>query len=548
MILEEVMDILINGYKEGKKVIRLHTGDPAIYSSISEQIAILNKKDIPYKVIPGVTAGLAAASTLATELTIPNVTQTVIISRIGGRTPVPQKESLKKLSQIQASLILYLSISYIEKVVEELLSGYPSDTPVAVVEKVGWPSERIIRGTLSDIAQKVYEAGIKKTAVIIVGDALKGVTDFELHKSKLYSKYFSHGFRKALFEKREILEKFFTKRTDKEEKIIVYLGESGENIAKKVKSCPLLRDADIISFSDLKKRKIFEEKWNTLSTVVFIGAVAISVRTIAPFLKNKYEDPAVISIDESCKNVVCILSGHLGGGNKICKKIADFLDANPVITTQSDLSNLPPIDLWLRAQNLIPMSLRGLKNLQAKFRNRNQIKIFVHELINIKSLPEGFEITYKKEQADLIITPYLCKSEKGLVVTPRCMCLGVGCHKDIKPSLLLKRLFDFLNKNKIEPFSIERICTIDKKANEPAIKTLCKELLAELYTFKANELESVPGILGSDLVKGAVGAKAVSEPASILCANGGKFLIKKEKYPDCTFALSMLRFTINDNY
>ncbi len=549
MILEEVMEVLITGYNNGQNVVRLHTGDPSLYSSISEQIAILNKRHIPYKVIPGVTAGLAAASSLSTELTIPNVTQTVIISRVSGRTPVPQKESLKNLSSIQASLILYLSISYIDRVVNELLKGYPSNTPVAVVEKATWPSERIIRGTLSDIAKKVHEAGIKRTAVILVGEALRGVTDAKIHHSKLYNKYFSHGFRKGLFEHKEILEKFLPPKKDKKRTLIIYLGKKGEQIAQKLKNCPGLNESNLISFSALKEKKILEEKWDDFNAIIFIGAVAICVRTIAPFLKNKYQDPAIISVDESCKNVVCILSGHLGGGNELCAKVATFLDANAVITTQSDLSALPAVDLWLRAQEIVPTNLKALKELQAKFRDTHLLKVFVHELINISSMPRGFNHTLNKDQADLIITPFLYESEKALVATPRCMCLGVGCHKNLDPTVLLKRLSEFLTENNIFPHSIKKICTINKKAKEPAIKTLCQELLAELVHFKPKELEAVSGIKKSDVVKEAIGVGAVSEPASILCAQKtGKLLIQKKKYPECTFAISMLKFSINDKY
>ncbi len=194
--LDEVLDILISSWKGGKRVVRLHTGDPAIYGAIKEQIAALQDAAIPYIVIPGVSSATATAAVLSTELTLPDVSQTVIITRRAGRTPVPEKEALPLLASHQATMLILLSIGMIEEVVDDLLAGgYQPGTPVAVVEKVSWPEERQIRGTLSDIAAKVREAGIRKTAIIAVGDVLSQSPPPSL--SKLYDKAFSHEYRKG---------------------------------------------------------------------------------------------------------------------------------------------------------------------------------------------------------------------------------------------------------------------------------------------------------------------------------------------------------------
>ncbi len=194
--LDEVLEIMIPAWQDGKNVVRLHTGDPAIYGAINEQIASLNKKNIPFKVVPGVSSATASAAALATELTLPEVSQTVIITRRAGRTPVPEKEDLVLLASHQATMLILLSVGMIDKVVDDLVSGgYSSDTPVAVVEKVSWPEERIIRGTISTIANQVKEAGITKTAIIAVGKVLAQAPPPAL--SKLYDKHFSHGFREG---------------------------------------------------------------------------------------------------------------------------------------------------------------------------------------------------------------------------------------------------------------------------------------------------------------------------------------------------------------
>jgi precorrin-4/cobalt-precorrin-4 C11-methyltransferase len=192
--LDEVLALMIPAWRLGKQIVRLHTGDPAIYGAINEQIAALVSNDIPFKVVPGVSSATATAAALSTQLTLPEVSQTIIISRRAGRTPMPEKEDLVSLAAHQATMLILLSINMIEDVVSDLLQGgYPDDTPVAVVEKVSWPEERQLRGTLSDIAEKVQEAGITRTAIIAVGQVLAEAPPPVL--SKLYDKHFSHGYR-----------------------------------------------------------------------------------------------------------------------------------------------------------------------------------------------------------------------------------------------------------------------------------------------------------------------------------------------------------------
>lgn len=194
--LEEIVELMANAWAAGKRVVRLHTGDPSIYGAIKEQMAALDSRGISYRVVPGVSSATAAAAALEAELTLPEVSQTVIITRRAGRTPVPAGQDLASLASHQATMLILLSVGMIAEVVADLLAGgYPPETPVAVVEKVSWPEQRIIRATLSTIAEKVGEAGINKTAIIAVGRVFAALPPEAL--SKLYDKGFSHGCRKA---------------------------------------------------------------------------------------------------------------------------------------------------------------------------------------------------------------------------------------------------------------------------------------------------------------------------------------------------------------
>jgi len=193
MDLDGIMVIMVEAARAGKKVVRLHTGDPAIYGAIREQMHRLDRENIGYEVVPGVSSALAAAAAVKAELTVPELTQTVIFTRRAGRTPVPERESLRNLATVQGSMCIFLSVSMMEQVVGELLAGgYPPATPVAVVEKATWPEERIVRGTLVDIAGRIQASAIRKTAMILVGQAL-GKNDERV--SKLYDAGFSHEYR-----------------------------------------------------------------------------------------------------------------------------------------------------------------------------------------------------------------------------------------------------------------------------------------------------------------------------------------------------------------
>lgn len=195
MTLEEVVEVIKENDGENKIIVRLHTGDPSIYGAIKEQMDDLDKFNIEYEVVPGVSSFTAAASAIKKEFTLPSVTQTVILTRVEGRTPVPEKEDLEKLASIGASMALFLSISMIDKVVEKLKRGYGrGDVPIAVISRATWDDQEIIIGTLENISQKVKEAGINKCAQILVGDFI----DCDYEKSLLYDKHFTHMFRKGI--------------------------------------------------------------------------------------------------------------------------------------------------------------------------------------------------------------------------------------------------------------------------------------------------------------------------------------------------------------
>ncbi|MBR2214135.1 MAG: precorrin-4 C(11)-methyltransferase [Selenomonadaceae bacterium] len=197
MTLPEVIDKIKEAEAAGKTTVRLHTGDPALYGAIQEQMASLDREGISYDVTAGVSSFLAAAASLKQEYTLPGISQTVIITRQEGRTPVPEREKLKALAAHQATMCIFLSVDKLAEVVKELIAGgYPSDTPIAIVQKASWPEEKIVRGRLDNIVARVAAENIDRTAMIVVGRVLdKEAAAYEL--SQLYAPEFSHTFRTA---------------------------------------------------------------------------------------------------------------------------------------------------------------------------------------------------------------------------------------------------------------------------------------------------------------------------------------------------------------
>lgn len=194
MTLEEVIEVMVSAYQENKKIVRLHTGDPCLYGAIKEQMDELEKYNIPYEVCPGVSSFCGAAAALQAEYTLPNVSQSVIITRMAGRTPVPEKEEIAKLASHQATMVIFLSTGLLEQLQVELMKGgYPADTKAAIVYKATWPDEKVYRCTVETLAQTAKENNVTKTALIVVGNVLEG----EYDRSELYNPAFTTMFREA---------------------------------------------------------------------------------------------------------------------------------------------------------------------------------------------------------------------------------------------------------------------------------------------------------------------------------------------------------------
>ena len=194
MTLEEVLEVMIPACKKGEQVVRLHTGDPSLYGAIREQMDALRERDVPYDITPGVSSFCAAAGAVEGEYTLPGVSQSVIITRMAGRTPVPERESIPALAAHGATMVIFLSAGMLPELQEQLLQGaYIPQTPAALVYKASWPEEKVLRCPLGELAETGKKHGINKTALVLVGDFLAG----DYQRSKLYDPAFTTGYREG---------------------------------------------------------------------------------------------------------------------------------------------------------------------------------------------------------------------------------------------------------------------------------------------------------------------------------------------------------------
>lgn len=194
MDLDQVIDVIAAAEAAGRRTVRLHTGDPSVYGAIREQMDRLDQLGIEYNVCPGVSSFCGAAAALKAEYTLPDVSQTVIITRMAGRTPVPDSESIEKLAAHHSTMVIFLSTGMLAELSEKLIKGgYSADSPAAIVYKASWKDEKVMRCTVGTLAETAEKNGIRKTALITVGDFLGD--DYSL--SKLYDKTFETEFRKA---------------------------------------------------------------------------------------------------------------------------------------------------------------------------------------------------------------------------------------------------------------------------------------------------------------------------------------------------------------
>ena len=525
MTLEKQIAAMSEAALGGKNVVRLHTGDPAIYGAINEQISALAQKGVKACIIPGVSSVFAAAAALGRELTCPGTSQSVVLTRSPGRTPMPESEDPAVFANTGATMAFFLSSGGIDALMRRLMKGgLPAETPAVIAYRVSWPDERIIRGTVGDIARKAEEAGINRHALVLAGRALRGEG-----RSRLYAADFSHGYRHNLhdeaFNGRCALYAF----TDNGLRLAESMA-SGLGLPAVVHSTRPSNAKGIVHTPGKDFDTRLAANWKLFDAHIFISATGIAVRKIAPLLRDKKDDPAVLVCGENGSHVISLTGGHLGGANRLARRIARIVGGQAVVSTATDIRALPAFDdiaaregaRILNAEAVLPLNAALLAGETIAFCGSRDVferHFMSHGRIFFTASPKSLTSRYA-----VLWDAEAPPPEKtiSLSVTSRAFIIGVGCRRGIPPRKLRETAEGYLAALGLNSGNIAAIASCEAKADEPAILELGKIWQTPVQFHSVTALDTVPVPTPSETVRARMGTGSVCEAACLLSAGYGK--------------------------
>ena len=518
-----------------------------------EQFRELEERNIPYRVVPGVSSAFAAAAALGIEYTLPDGTQTVIFARQPGRTPVPEDEKLSALAVHKSSMVLFLSAGMINNVVEDLLTaGYAADTPIAVVFRASWPDELIVRGTLADIAAKVEAAEVTHHGLIVVSPALRtGGRDERGNRSHLY------GTAQHASEHRESVAVIALTRggTRTGSRLHSLLPGSVLYAPARFVDGSLAQRPDVEPFS-VSIRQVLQSAFRAHPALVCVMASGIVVRELAPLLRSKHADPAVVVLDEEGEFAVSLVGGHRGGANALARRVADILGGTAVITTSSDVQGLPALDLLGRDEGWRASRTDCLTDVSAALVNGEAVGI-VQEAgdeswwpavppPNLTRYPSLTALQEAAPHAAVVITyrqvpPALLGAiPRSVLYHPPCLVVGVGCNRGTPAEEIITAVEETLEEAGLDGRSIAGVATVEDKADEEGLLAACRVRGWPLICLRREELAAAPSVPNPSMwARRALGVPGVAEPAALLAAGADSLLVEKRRFPNVTVAVAL---------
>ena len=542
------IEIMRRAAAQGKTVARLHTGDPTLYGATLEQMRELSRLEIPYSVVPGVSSAFAATAALKTELTAPGQTQTVIFTRMPGRTPVPDTERLRDLAAHRTSIVLFLSAGMIARVVDELLAaGYPLDTPVAVVYRASWADELVLRGTLKTIAAQMETAEITHQALIIISPVLAkgaaGVAD-----SHLYGAAFAPPDRTD----RPAIITLTRRGTETGLRLHRLLEHS--TLYAPARFLPADPPADTTEYT-VSVRQVLHDAFRRHSALICLMASGIVVREIAPLLRSKHTDPAVVVTDEQGRNAISLLSGHKGGANVLAKKVADLLGGRAVLTTASDGQQLPALDLlggkfgWqLEAGDEMTAVIAAMVNGEPTgvFQDGGDDSWLADLPPHVSRYSTIETLIAARPNAAIVVSARTLPADlrravsRVIVYRPPVLAVGIGCNRGTPAAEIIAAVEETLARAELSPLSIATVATIDAKADEIGLLEACRRQNWQLQIFTRAEIAAVENLPNpSPWAMKALGVPGVAEPAALLAAQTDSLLVEKRKFTNVTVAVAV---------
>jgi cobalt-precorrin 5A hydrolase len=325
---------------------------------------------------------------------------------------------------------------------------------------------------------------------------------------------------------------------------IIALTKSGNILAEKIASA--LNDCIVF-----EKGKVFDRiqtAWEEVDGIICIMAAGIVVRSLASLCRDKKVDPCVIVVDEKGDFVVSLLSGHIGGGNDLARKVAGITGGTAVITTASDVSGHTALDLWMAENRLTAANPKKLTSASALLVNEGTLSVYSE--VNLAGLPKDFFQIEKKEDADIVISPLFPEEYKLLWLIPRNLYVGFGCNRGTTMAEFEQALNEICQKHRIDERAVAGLASIDLKKDEEGLLDFAEKKQLQISFFSKNELNTIEGITPSKAAFKATGAKGVAEPAAILAANSaqgpGSLLLRKMKWKNVTAAVAVKKIQFKE--
>ena len=538
LTLPEVIERMAEAYRTGKRVVRLHTGDPSIYGAVAEQFRELDKLGIPYEVVPGVSSVFAAAAELKTELTMQGLSQSVILTRAAGRTPVPENESPAQFGAAGGTLCFFLSAAELGKTAEELIrAGRSASTPAAAVYRASWPNRKIVRATLGTLAAEMEAAGIRRQAMVIIGEVLNRSGD----QSRLYDPGFSTGCRAAdrggEFTGRVTLLALTRKGALRAAEIAAGLPDA--MIAAPEKYAELLPASRFESFPEGGFSAAFQQAWHSSAGLVAVMATGIAVRQLAKLCTDKYRDPAVVVCDEAGRHAVSLLSGHVGGANRLAAAVARITGGEAVVTTASDVEGMVAFDEFAGLLGCRAVDPTRFKPVAAAALDGEIVELAMPRRLYRKWFaghPQYHLADVRTDNRIRISVP--ARKLELELEKPRC-CLGIGCRRGVSAERIETVVARTLAAAGFPMERVDRIASAEIKQEEPGLLEFARRSGLPIDFFDADALNRVAVPHPSEAAEHHLGVHSVSEAAALLAAGpGARLVIEKTADRDVTLAVA----------
>lgn len=582
LTLEEVVGIMKRAEEEGKMTVRLHTGEPSIYGAVREQMDELDKAGIAYESCPGVSACFGAAASLNLEYTLPGVSQTLILTRMEGKTEVPKKESIESLAAHGASMAIYLSAGMLEELSRRLIKGgYGKSSPAALVYKASWPEEEVYLCTVETLYDTAAAHNITKTAIVLVGDALMCR---HYQRSKLYHPDYSTEFRSSIGKECGSIGKDMSWEWGMEEKrqnrenmtlSMISFTERGIRLSEEIRErltgwegeiglftkCRAVREkkqgnGSQAAFVEVPVSEWAGEQMDKGNGVLFIGACGIAVRAIAPHLRGKLQDSPVLVMDEEGRYVIPILSGHVGGANELAAFLGKKTGAKPVLTTATDINGKFAVDVFAEKNGLFIENKEGIAKVSAKLLAGEEITVSIEPgyekalVWGNKDMPlNDAGVRILSYPPDATVDVLIASREAGpgegrhgaaLYLRPKEYVVGIGCKKGKGEAEIENFIQKRIEELGISIMQIGAAASISQKKGEPGIVSWCRKKRIPFFTYTAEELQEAEGdFTESAFVKSKMGIGNVCERAAVkACGRGGKLIAGKCAEEGMTIAVA----------